>query len=493
MRKAQLVFVPFPGIGHLISTVEMAKLLVGRDDRLSITVLIMKFPFENNTQSLSNHASDRIRIVELSHDTPSAADPNSKPGSFFPDLIEIHKPRIRDVVSNIVSKSESASESESESTPRLAGLVIDMFGTSIIDMANEFGIPTYVFFTSNAGLLGFFFHFQTLHDHHNQDVTKFKDSDAELTVPAFAYPVPVKVLPCVFLGKWSTTILNIARRCRETKGIMVNTFTELDFHALKSLEVDKTIQKIYPVGPVLNLKGGGGGPNEAQSSQSEADIMRWLDDQDPASVVFLCFGSMGTFDEDQVKEIARALESCGHPFLWSLRQPPAKGKVGILSEYENLTDILPEGFLETTAGIGKVIGWAPQVAVLSHPAVGGFVSHCGWNSTLESLWYGVPVATWPMYAEQQLNAFQMVKGLGMTVEIKMDYRNEFGMETFLVTVEEISSGIRQLMDSSNEIREKVKQMSEKSRAAMMEGGSSYNSLGCFIEDVMKDFSLTRIK
>ncbi|GMP54467.1 hypothetical protein CsSME_00019633 [Camellia sinensis var. sinensis] len=123
MRKAQLVFVPFPGIGHLISTVEMAKLLVGRDDRLSITVLIMKFPFENNTQSLSNHASDRIRIVELSHDTPSAADPNSKPGSFFPDLIEIHKPRIRDVVSNIVSKSESASESESESTPRLAGLV----------------------------------------------------------------------------------------------------------------------------------------------------------------------------------------------------------------------------------------------------------------------------------------------------------------------------------------------------------------------------------
>ncbi|GMP54470.1 hypothetical protein CsSME_00019635 [Camellia sinensis var. sinensis] len=490
MRKAQLVFVPSPGIGHLISTVEMAKLLVGRDDRLSITVLIMKFPFENKTQSLSSHASDRIRIVELSHDTPPAADPNSKPGSFFPDLIEIHKPHIRDSISNIVSKSESASESESESTPRLAGLVIDMFCTPIIDIANEFGIPTYVFFTCNAGLLGLMFHFQTLHDHHNKDVTEFKDSDAELTVPAFAYPVPAKVLPYVFLDKeggWSTTFLNIARRFRETKGILVNSFTELDFHALNSLEEDKTIPKVYPVGPVLNLKGGGGGPNEAQSSQSEADIMRWLDDQDPASVVFLCFGSMGVFDVDQVKEIARALESCGHPFLWSLRQPPAKGKVGLPSEYENLTDILPEGFLERTAGIGKVIGWAPQVAVLSHQAVGGFVSHCGWNSTLESLWYGVPVATWPMYAEQQLNAFQMVKGLGMAVEIKMDYRNEFVVEPFLVTVEEISSGIRQLMDGSNEIREKVKQMSEKSRAVVMEGGSSYNSLGCFIEDVMKDF------
>ncbi|THG20235.1 hypothetical protein TEA_007965 [Camellia sinensis var. sinensis] len=132
-----------------------------------------------------------------------------------------------------------------------------MFCTPIIDITNEFGIPTYVFFMSNAGLLGFIFHFQNLHDHHNQDFTEFKDSDAELSFTAFAYPVPVK-----------------------------------------SLEVDKTIQKIYPVGPVRNLKRGGGGPNEVQSSQSEADIIRWLDDQDPASVVFICFESMGGFDVD---------------------------------------------------------------------------------------------------------------------------------------------------------------------------------------------------
>ncbi|KAI8011814.1 UDP-glycosyltransferase 71A16 [Camellia lanceoleosa] len=475
MSKAQLVFIPSPGIGHLASTVEMAKLLVGRDDRLSVTVLIMKFPFDNKGTTTQSLSSDRIRFLDLFHDTSSTVDPNSK--TLFLDCIENHKTPVRDVVSEIVSKSES------ESTPRLAGFVIDMFCTSMIDVANEFGVPTYVFFTSSAGFLGLMFHIDTL----QQDITELKDSDAELNVPAYANPVPAKVLPSVLFDKevGFTMFLNISKRCRETEGIIVNTFTELEFHALKSLADDHTIPKIYPVGPVLNLKGGS--PNEPQNSQSEADIMRWLDNQDPSSVVFLCFGSMGSFDGEQVKEIARALESCGHRFLWSLRQPPPKGNIELPKEYENPTDVLPEGFLDRTAEIGKVIGWAPQVAVLSHRAVGGFVSHCGWNSTLESLWCGVPVATWPMYAEQQMNAFQLVREFGMAVEIKMDYRKDFGMKEMpvMVTAEEISSGIRRLMDGSDEIKHKVKKMSEKSTVAVTEGGSSYNSLGCFIEDVIK--------
>ncbi|KAL0444559.1 UNVERIFIED_CONTAM: UDP-glycosyltransferase 71E1 [Sesamum latifolium] len=97
--------------------------------------------------------------------------------------------------------------------------------------------------------------------------------------------------------------------------------------------------------------------------------MGWLDRQPDSSVVFLCFGTHGCLEGDQVKEIAVALENSGHRFLWSLRKPPPKEKVAFPGEYENSEEVLPEGFLERTAEIGKVIGWAPQMAVLSHPAV----------------------------------------------------------------------------------------------------------------------------
>ncbi|KAJ0088976.1 hypothetical protein Patl1_33205 [Pistacia atlantica] len=193
---------------------------------------------------------------------------------------------------------------------------------------------------------------------------------------------------------------------------------------------------------------------------------------------------MGSFNEDQVKEIACALEQSGHRFLWSLRQPPPKGQFATPSDYTNPTDVLPKRFLDRTVKIGKVIGWAPQVSILAHKAIGGFVSHCGWNSTLESVWFDVPIATWPIGAEQQLNAFEMVIELGLAVEIKMDYRKN----QMIVKSREIEKGIKKLMEDDNERRTRVKEMSEKSRKTIMEGGSSFTSLGCFIDDVMSNLS-----
>jgi len=186
-----------------------------------------------------------------------------------------------------------------------------------------------------------------------------------------------------------------------------------------------------------------------------------------------------------VKEIAVAIERSGQRFLWSLRRPPPKGKMEYPKEYENPEEVLPEGFLERTSSIGKVIGWAPQTAVLSHPSVGGFVSHCGWNSTLESIWFGVPIAAWPIDAEQQLNAFQLLVDLGMAAEIKMDYQTNMrpgGREMF-VTAGEIESGIRRVM-SDGEIKKKVKTMKEKSRMAVSNEGSSYEAIRRFIDEYL---------
>ncbi|XVF46723.1 hypothetical protein PTKIN_Ptkin03bG0051100 [Pterospermum kingtungense] len=121
--------------------------------------------------------------------------------------------------------------------------------------------------------------------------------------------------------------------------------------------------------------------------------------------------------------------------------------------------------------------------VLAHKAIGGFVSHCGWNSIQESLWYGVPIVTWPMYAEQQLNAFKMVKELGLAEEMRLDYRRG---TSDVVMADEIEKAVRLVMDGGSEVRKKVKEMSEMAGKAVEEGGSSFSSTGRLIEDMIRN-------
>ncbi|PQQ16073.1 UDP-glycosyltransferase 71A15 [Prunus yedoensis var. nudiflora] len=405
-RPAHLVFIPDPAIGHIFSTVEIAKQLVARDDHLFITVLLVtKLPaveddqheyfITDNTRDSSVSSQQHISFVNL----PEEAGPTT--ASSF-SVVEDRKPLIRDAVAKLA---------DSKAT-RLAGLVIDMLCSAIVDVANELGLPSYIFHTSNAASLGFLLDLQRLLDESGgKHVAELMGPAAELVVPSFASPVPTRVLPDILLDKeGAESFLRHARRFRETKGILVNSFLELEPHALRSLSDSQSqTPPVYPVGPLLNLKSNdplqGRGGNQANQ---KSDIFDWLDDQPPSSVVFLCFGSMGSFVEAQVREIACALERTGLPFLWSLRQPPQEGKpsisIAMPKDHANPKSVLPQGFLDRTAGIGNVIGWAPQGAILAHRAIGGFESHCGWNSTLESLWYDVPVGAWPLYAEQPLNA-----------------------------------------------------------------------------------------
>ncbi|KAI4305637.1 hypothetical protein L6164_028993 [Bauhinia variegata] len=476
MKRAELVFVPAPGISHLVSTVEFARLLINRDERLSITFLVMKRPFDTKvdayTQSLtSSFAAGRVRFIDLPGHKSDGDKPH--PRSFFTTFIENKKPHVREEVSKL-TESNSGPDS-----PRLAAFVVDMFCTTMSEVANEFGVPTFVFFTSGAAFLGLVLHTNTLRERDNVDSTEFKDSDTELEIPSFANPVPPKVLPALLTDKeWTSFAVNYEKSLKAAKGIIVNSFEELESHAIHSFS-DSGYPIIYPVGPVLSLKG-----DYESGSHVKDDVIKWLDDQPESSVVFLCFGSRGAFDGDQVIEIARALEESGVRFLWALRKPPPKGTMAAPTVYDNLEEILPEGFLDRTAQIGKIIGWAPQLEILAHRAVGGFVSHCGWNSTLESIYFGVPIATWPLYAEQQLNAFLILE-LGLGVEIAMDFRVDFMSERNVVLgSEKIVKGIKDLMVEESEIRKKSKEMSEKSRSTLAQGGCSYSYLGKFIDDIL---------
>ncbi|XP_015880708.3 UDP-glycosyltransferase 71A16-like [Ziziphus jujuba] len=488
MKKAELVFIPTPAMGHLVSTVEFAKLLVTRNHQLFITILLTKVPFDSKVEyyidslSASSSISQRISFIVLPYQEHTSIDAN--PLVFITSFMEDKKPHVKNALSNHFHHSKEAAATGSDS-PRLAGLVVDMFSTAMIDVANELGVPSYVYFTSGAGYLGLLFQLLSI------DATvlykkDFSTSTTELISSSFENPVPVSVLPDIFLEKVSAEIVvSHARKIRETKGVVVNTFMELESHAIHSLLLDGTYPSLYPIGPIISLKSN----NFSDAGYSRSDILNWLDEQPPSSVLFLCFGSTGSFSENQVEEISTALENCGIRFLWSLRQPPLKeNKEFLPCDYEDPKQVLSQEFLDRTARIGKIIGWAPQVDILSHGAIGGFVSHCGWNSILESIWFGVPIAAWPVEAEQQLNAFQLVKELGLAVEIKLDYRNNTSLydqnEDGIVSAQQIELGIKRLMGLDNEARNKIKLMSEKCKKALKDGGSSHSSLNNLIKAVM---------
>ncbi|XP_028771955.1 anthocyanidin 3-O-glucosyltransferase 2-like [Neltuma alba] len=482
MKKSQLVFVPLPSRGHLASTVEFAKLLVNRHGNLSVTILIIKAPYdpagEAYALSLTSSLSFPKQLQFILLPDPNH-DPNSNqslnPASFIDSVVENQKLNVRQAVSALISGPDS---------PRLAGFVVDMYCSTMIDVADEFGVPTVGFFTAGAAFLGYMLHIHTLRERENVDTTalNFKDSGAQFAIPSFQNLVPANVFPGAALDKeWATFFYLHACRLKKAKGIIVNTFEELESHAVGSFRnADFTV---YPVGPILSV-----GETESETIQRGSDVMEWLDGQPPLSVLFLCFGSMGCFDDDdQVIEIARSLERSGVHFVWSLRlQKPTSKPLEAPSDCSNPKDVLPEGFLERTAKSGKVIGWAPQAQILAHKAVGGFVSHCGWNSILESIYYGVPIATWPLYSEQQLNAFELARELKLGVEISLDYRMEFGdvSKSGVISAERIEKGIKQVMERESEVRKKVKEMSEMSKRALMEGGSSYSYLGRFIHDIL---------
>ncbi|CAK7345148.1 unnamed protein product [Dovyalis caffra] len=488
MKKVEVVFIPLPAMGHVIAAVELAKLIVERGNQISTSVLIMHPAPDPSTAKYTESLSastlpNRMRVVDLPSLEHTAV--SNTGGNWMASLADAHKPHVKEFVSKFKTQSELSPDS-----PRLAGFVFDSFVLGMEDLAEEFGVPWYVFSASGAAFIGSMLHLQALHDEQKVDLFEFENSDAELEIPSLVNRFPAKLLPSIVFHRQSfSTFLDAARRLRKTRGIVVNTFKELESHAVDSLS-NGEIPPVYPVGPIVRSQGNDYDFGSDRINDYK-DIMQWLDDQPPSSVLFLCFGSWGSFSIDQVKEIACALEQCGHRFLWCLRKPSSsKAKIESPSDYLNFQEILPQGFLDRTVERGKVIGWAPQVEILAHKAVGGFVSHCGWNSTLESILFGVPIAAWPLYGEQQFNAFEMVIELGLAVEIKIDYRNDFFLDgsKVIVSSDEIKKRVKFAMEQDSEIRNKVKEMSQLSRKALLANGSSYSALDLLIEDMMKNIA-----
>ncbi|CAK9176927.1 unnamed protein product [Ilex paraguariensis] len=450
-----IVLYPSPGIGHLVSTVELGKLILTHQPSFSIIIFITDAPYNTGTTGpYISRVSATCPSITFHH-LPTISPPPKF--TFFEDLAfevpRLNNPNVHQALQTISQKS------------KLKAFIIDFFCNASFEVSTSLNIPTYYFYTSGAFVLTIFFYLPTI----DKTTTGIKDL-SYVEVPG-APPLSPSAFPEVFLHRNSVGYKNFvdtANNMAKSSGIITNTFESLEPRAVKAISEGKCITNgptppVYYIGPLIasNAK------TNAKSG-SEDECLTWLNSQPSQSVVFLCFGSNGVFIEEQLKEMAVGLENSGNRFLWVVRSPPTNDKASSTSSEPDLDALLPEGFLERTKDRGLVVkAWAPQLDVLSHDSVGGFVTHCGWNSVLEAVCSGVPMVTWPLYAEQRLNRVFLVEE--MKVALPLD-ESEDGF----VSSAELERRVRELMDSESgkAVRDQVKAMRDEARAALAENGSS---------------------
>lgn len=221
--------------------------------------------------------------------------------------------------------------------------------------------------------------------------------------------------------------------------------------------------EVQPIGPLIasNRKGNSAGCFWKEDTR----CLKWLDQQQPKSVIYVAFGSIAIFDKTQFQELALGLEHIGRPFLWVVRP-------GITKE----TCVYPEGFEERVANRGRIVEWAPQQKVLSHPSVGCFLSHCGWNSTMEGVTNGIPFLCWPYFTDQFINESYVCDVWKVGLKFNRD-------EDGIINREEIKNKVEQVLSDEN-IGARTRELKEIAMASVGDCGHSRRILLNLVEWLM---------
>ncbi|KAL7614820.1 UDP-glycosyltransferase 88B1 [Lactuca sativa] len=458
MESMTVVLYPSPGIGHLVSMVELGKLIHTHHPLLSILILITPAPFETgSTDKYIKTVSATIPSI-MFHHLPTIAIPPDLSSDFVAlnfAIPQLYNPIFHNTLVAISEKST------------IKAVILDFFTNAAFQVAKSLQLPTYYFYTGGASGLCVFLYMPTIN---NITSDSIKDQNIYFDIPGVP-PIHSSHFPAAVVDKKGTAyenFINTARNMAESSGIITNTFVGFEERAVASLRDGKCISDgltppIYFIGPLI------AGGNHVDPSENEC--LKWLNSQPSKSVVFLCFGSLGVFKKEQLKEIAIGLERSEQRFLWVVRDPPPdeenESNSGGGKELD-LDAILPEGFLARTADKGLVVkNWAPQPVILGHDSVGGFVSHCGWNSVLEAVAAGVPIVAWPLYAEQKMNRVYLVEEMKVALAVDMSSDG-------FVTATAVEEKVKELMEGEEGrvVREQILEMSERAKAATEDGGSS---------------------
>lgn len=455
-KKSHVAMFPSAGMGHFMPFMHLARILAANHG-LSVTFITTQnnvCPEETaHVRAIASSGLD-IRVVELRD--RSSTPQNKKEDPFFAKWEAIGR--------SMVALEELLSTDLLINEAPISAIITDPTLTATLQVTTKLGVPNYILFTVSAFMIGFALYSPVL----VSQGCDFGDEELVVNIPAFP-PVTAKQIPQALKNKESAyhrVFISSGSDAPKASGFLVNTFHDLEaqfLDGLRSGRVMEGLPPIFPIGPLflpfkMSL------PDEDDTAKA---CMQWLDCQPAKSVIYVSFGSRSAMSATQITELAMGLERSGKPFLWVLRTCVVASE-GRLDH----GTVLPPGFESRVGDRGMVVSsWVPQVAILSHGAVGAFVSHCGWNSVIESVCCGVPIVAWPLFGDQMMNARLVVENAKVGVEVN---KGEDG----IVRREEVERAVKSVIQEEvcDQLRRKAAELAELGRRAVGDGGSSLKSL-----------------
>ncbi|BAU01340.1 hypothetical protein LR48_Vigan10g248800 [Vigna angularis] len=446
MARPHVMVVPYPAQGHVIPLMDLSLILVKQG--IKITFVNTKENHDRIKSALpcGDGLLSQIYLVWIS-DGLESSEERKKPGKSSGAVLKVMPEKVEELI-------ECINGSESE---KITCVLADQSIGWALDLAEKKGIRRAAFCPASAAqlVLGLsipkFIHNGII----DKDGTPLEKKGIQLspTMPS----VSTEKLVWVCVGNktiqrhiFQLMVKNI-ESMKKTEWLLCNSSHELESEAITMAP------EIIPIGPLLSCDQFG--HSAGNFWPQDLSCLKWLDQQSPNSVIYVAFGSFTKFSPPQFQELCFALELSNRPFLWVVQ--PEESKLAY-----------PEGFVERVVERGRVVGWSPQKKILIHPSVACFISHCGWNSTLESVSNGIPVLCWPYFADQFLNKSYVCDiwkvGLGLEP-------NESGM----ITQGEIQSKIHQIF-IDEQLKSRARDFKEKIHIGTGQGGLSNKNLDSFI-------------
>ncbi|WJX64408.1 hypothetical protein P8452_49190 [Trifolium repens] len=483
-KKGHIVMIPFMAHGHLIPFLALARKIQETTNSFTITIATTPLNIQHLKSAISTTISS-INLAELSFNhSQHGLPPNIENTEKLPltDVIKLFhaSTSLETPLSSLILKII-----EQEGQPPVC-IISDVFLGWVTNVAKSLGTRNITFTTCGAyGTMAYISIWSNL-PHRKTDSDEFSVPGFPKNYRFHKSQMHRYLRQADGTDTWSKFFISQIALSMKSDGWICNTVEEIETFGLQLLRnyLQLPIWCVGPLLPSTTIKGS----NSKHRAGKESGIaleecIEWLDLKEENSVLYISFGSQNTISASQMMALAEGLEESEKLFIWVIRPP-----FGFDMNGEFKAEWLPERFEERMKHSKRgllVHKWGPQLEILLHKSTGAFLSHCGWNSVLESLSFGVPIIGWPLAAEQAYNAKMLVEEMGVSVQLTRTVES-------VISKEDVKRVIEIVMDqegTGKEIKDKANEIAVHMREATLEKGeekgSSLRAMDDFVRTILQ--------